>query len=62
MVPVSNAVGAARRPWPTLIEPTSLRGGKTKWQSLGGFQLMLQSSQFDGVVSRSGRMVWPLPK
>ena len=25
--------GAARRPWPTLIEPTSPRGGKTKWRA-----------------------------
>jgi hypothetical protein len=25
------SVRAARRPWPTLIEPTSPRGGKTKW-------------------------------
>ena len=32
---------------------------------LDGFQLTLQSSQFDGVAfdpSRSRRMVWPLPK
>ena len=29
----SLAVGAARRPWPTLIEPTSPRGGKTKWRA-----------------------------
>jgi hypothetical protein len=25
--------GAARRPWPTLIEPTSPRGGKIKWRA-----------------------------
>ena len=29
----SLSVEAARRPWPILIEPTSPRGGKTKWQA-----------------------------
>ena len=29
----SLSVGAARRPWPTLIEPTSPMGGKTKWRA-----------------------------
>jgi hypothetical protein len=29
----SLSVGAARRPWPTLIEPTSPIGGKTKWRA-----------------------------
>jgi hypothetical protein len=29
----SLSVGAARRPWPTLIEPTCPRGGKTKWRA-----------------------------
>jgi hypothetical protein len=34
-------------------------------QSLGGFQLTLRSSQFDGsrlILSRSRRMVWALPE
>ena len=29
----SLSVEAARRPWPILIEPTSPRGGKTKWRA-----------------------------
>jgi hypothetical protein len=29
----SLSVEAARQPWPILIEPTSPRGGKTKWQA-----------------------------